>query len=58
MAGKGDTYRPVDIKRYENTINNIKWPCRECNKTGLVSDPQHGHSLRCPRCDGKGYYKK
>ncbi len=25
QAGKGDKYRPVDIKKYNNNFDSIKW---------------------------------
>lgn len=32
--------------------------CSLCGGSGIVEDPQHGHSLICPKCGGKGWIKE
>lgn len=62
MAGKGDTYRPVDVKRYEENFDRIfrkKNMCVKCGGLGYLyhDDGHHGHyggKTKCYHCDGKG----
>ena len=36
-------------RKLERDIPQTKWPCRECNGTGITRDEE------CPGCDGTGY---
>jgi hypothetical protein len=29
QAGKGDTYRPVDVKKYNDNFDSIKWKSKD-----------------------------
>lgn len=33
----------------------VRKKCSSCCGLGVVEDPQHGHSLKCEPCNGKGY---
>jgi DnaJ-class molecular chaperone len=53
--GKGDTYRPVDKKKYDrNFLRIFGEKCWQCNGTGKWP----GFDCKCPNCRGIGYVEK
>jgi hypothetical protein len=57
--GKGDTYRPVDWKKYDkNYLRLYGVVCPRCGgKPRGVPCPDGGWTT-CPRCNGLGYVEK
>jgi len=38
VNGKGDTYRPVDSKKFRNNYDEIKWKSKEKKEDKSTSD--------------------
>lgn len=62
-AGKGDTYRKVDMKKYDDNYMRIfRQKCPKCNGEGSVSYySDNGTFIRktiCHSCRGSGYVNK